>query len=533
VIKSAIQISKNKFSGSLRIELYKIAKVNPDGLAPVLFAITDCEMSETAFKALSQRPGFKLPAEEFQNIELIARINDIKFIIGQDKVDSIRISVKSYRDVYTETENIAYLVRALKLIRKARSIFEDQLEDLKVFMLNEILKQNSSHNQLALLKDSMFLSDSGFKETMHLNFSEKLTECKAENLYTDAKNYIQMLLEIGSFDNFEYHKALSECLEKEADHQVSQKQPNTYYPTILSLYTNSLKELKGIVNVDQTRKRIERKIKQEQSHHSEMLRQVGINLNIDLDITEDIAALNIEGFSNGYSLMLELPIIESARIESALNEPSQSPLANLFNTYVYYTPKGTVSGISNQEEFNANLSRNRWRDLHIRILRDIKRVMDIDTLITKDLVAQLIERCNTSFIPADRTHLFIEGIYAGFQNDFITAAHILIPQVENSLKNIVELCQRNTTRLAEDIQNDNTLGTILELEKNGKMLDGICNRDLLKELNSFLIDNNSVNFRNQLCHGLMTPLLIDYYGIYLWWLVIKLVTQTDYYFTFQ
>jgi len=528
-----MQIPKDKFSGSLRIELYKIARLNPDSSASLLLAITDCEMSDKAFNNLNQQPGFKLPLEEFENLELIARINDIKFITGQDKVNSIQVSVSAYQNIYNETKDIAYLVRGIQLIRKAKAIFKNQLDDLRIFLLDEIQKQNSSYNQLTLLKPSLFLSDTHFKDTLHLNFSKKHAECIAENKYSDAKNYIEMLLDIRSFDKSQYHQAFSECLEKEADLHVSQKQPNTYYPTILALYTESLRELKGVGNIEETRKRIERKIKQEQPFHSEMLRKVGIDLNIDLDITEDIAALNIESFSDGYSLMLELPLIESARVEAMLEEARQSPLAHLFNNYVYYTPKGTVSGVSNQEEFNSNLSRNRWRDLHIRILREIKTIMDFDKLVTKDLVAMLIEKCETPFIPADRTHVFIEGIYAGFQNDFITAAHILVPQIENSLKNIVELCQRNTTRLADDIQNDNTLGAILELEENGKMLDGICNRDLLKELNSFLIDGSNINFRNQLCHGLMTPLLIDYYGIYLWWLVIKLIKKTDQYFNLR
>ena len=85
---------------------------------------------------------------------------------------------------------------------------------------------------------------------------------------------------------------------------------------------------------------------------------------------------------------------------------------------------------------------------------------------------------------------------------------------------------RNTVRLADDIQNDNTLGAILKSDNPDKMLNGLCNEDLILELQSFLLDGNSVNFRNRICHGLIEPAEIDFYGIYLWWLTLKMVFHT-------
>ncbi|MGQ2981853.1 DUF4209 domain-containing protein [Flavobacterium sp.] len=530
MIKSAIHIPKDKFSGSLRIELFKIAKMNPESSAAILLAITDCELSETAFKNLAQQPGFKLPIEKFENLELTARINDIKFTIGRDKVNSIQVSVNAYRDLYIETENIAYLVRALQLIKKTKAIFENQLNDLSIFLYEEILKEDSSHNQLALLKSSLFLSDTPFKDKLKLNFFKKFNECIAKNRYHDARNYIEMLYEIGFFDKSQYHIELSQCLEKEADHHVSQKQPNTYYPTILSLYTDSLKQLKGVSVSLEVRTRIEQKVKNEQLLHTEMLRKVGVSLDIEMDISQDVASLNINDFQTGFEYLMDLPIIDNESLEFINQNKEQNFLSELFGSYVHYTPKGTVSGISNADQFYLNLARNRYRDLQIKILQEIKWHMDLDKLITKESVAGMINNCQSRFIPADREHVFIEGIYAGFQNNYITASHLLLPQIENSLKIIMESSNRNVTKLTDEIQNDNTLGGILSLEENSKMLDGICNRNLLAELNSFLVDGSNVNFRNQLCHGLMTPILINHYGLYLWWLVIKMVKQTNHYF---
>ena len=60
--------------------------------------------------------------------------------------------------------------------------------------------------------------------------------------------------------------------------------------------------------------------------------------------------------------------------------------------------------------------------------------MDIDRNIKRDFVFYLIDQCNSKFIPKEREYIFAKGLYAGFQNDFILSSHLLIPQIENSLK---------------------------------------------------------------------------------------------------
>ncbi|MFC3161608.1 hypothetical protein ACFOEQ_27085 [Chryseobacterium arachidis] len=52
------------------------------------------------------------------------------------------------------------------------------------------------------------------------------------------------------------------------------------------------------------------------------------------------------------------------------------------------------------------------------------------------MVAKLLIESKSPFVPEDRLHIYSLGITAGFQNDFVTAAHLLIPQLENSLRHL-------------------------------------------------------------------------------------------------
>lgn len=151
--------------------------------------------------------------------------------------------------------------------------------------------------------------------------------------------------------------------------------------------------------------------------------------------------------------------------------------------------------------------------------------MDIHKQIDRTFVYGLLEQCNSKFIPADRTYIYAEAINEGFNNNFISAAHLLTPQIENSLRYIASQNGVETTKWGADIQHENIFGGILNKIKD------FTNRDLHSELHNFLGGGN-VNFRNDLCHGLISPSFIDHYGVYLWWLTLKMVFQTEEYFSF-
>jgi hypothetical protein len=99
-----------------------------------------------------------------------------------------------------------------------------------------------------------------------------------------------------------------------------------------------------------------------------------------------------------------------------------------------------------------------------------------------------------------------------------------MPQFENSFRHLAVLNSITTTNFENKMQLENILGGVLEKIKS------ITSPDLHDELKNFLNDAHSVNFRNELAHGLMNSVLLHHYGQYLWWLTLKLVFKTKEYF---
>jgi hypothetical protein len=127
------------------------------------------------------------------------------------------------------------------------------------------------------------------------------------------------------------------------------------------------------------------------------------------------------------------------------------------------------------------------------------------------------------FIPQRREHLYARGLLAGLQGDPVVSIHLLVPQLENSLRHILRLKGYIASDLShKNIQEDYTLGKILALPE----LENILTKDIVFTLKSLLIESMGSNIRNELCHGLLNQ--DQFFGAemaYFWWLMLFLCLQ--------
>jgi Domain of unknown function (DUF4209) len=148
-------------------------------------------------------------------------------------------------------------------------------------------------------------------------------------------------------------------------------------------------------------------------------------------------------------------------------------------------------------------------------MRRLLEEHDIDESILEALVA------DSPLILPDRKPLFIQGLLAGFRWDFSTALHLLIPQVENGLRQLLNdqgVIARNIN--ADGIEEVWSYERILGHELTGKTLGA----SLVYELQSLLVARLGANFRNLVAHGLLAA---EAFGsemaFYLWWLLLHLI----------
>ncbi len=127
---------------------------------------------------------------------------------------------------------------------------------------------------------------------------------------------------------------------------------------------------------------------------------------------------------------------------------------------------------------------------------------------------------NNAFIPDDRTDTYKKGLIAGFNYDYATALHLLMPQVENSLRCIAENCGAVVYKTNDNgIEESLSLGSILDSTELCECLD----ETLLFNLRVFYTSPSAYGMRDEIAHSFFSDQeLNSYLGLALWWFTLRL-----------
>lgn len=124
-----------------------------------------------------------------------------------------------------------------------------------------------------------------------------------------------------------------------------------------------------------------------------------------------------------------------------------------------------------------------------------------------------------AFIPPDRAGIYARGLQAGFHGDWLVAMHLLIPQLEASIRAIFEQRGTPTSSMQNGIQQEHDLGWLLN-HANAVELFG---PGMVFDLRGLLTEDFGWNLRHDQAHGLITE--SDFYcpaSPLVWWLTLRL-----------
>ncbi|MCC9177672.1 DUF4209 domain-containing protein [Arthrobacter sp. zg-Y750] len=124
-------------------------------------------------------------------------------------------------------------------------------------------------------------------------------------------------------------------------------------------------------------------------------------------------------------------------------------------------------------------------------------------------------------VPPGREAFFTKGLAAGFDWDFMSSSHLLVPQLEAFLRYHIRGRGGDTTVLnLEGIHTEASLGTLLEMEQTADILGP--NMTFL--FDAFLVNPHGPNFRNVQAHGLIGETGAGgVHSVFAWWLCLYLV----------
>ncbi|MBL1430739.1 MAG: DUF4209 domain-containing protein [Robiginitomaculum sp.] len=178
-------------------------------------------------------------------------------------------------------------------------------------------------------------------------------------------------------------------------------------------------------------------------------------------------------------------------------------------------PAQKEKAISGFMEQNAGYQRHMM--IHAHIAPAIRQIIE-DHEVEQATFSSVLD--DSALIPKERRELFYQAFEVGFRLDFSTALHLLIPQVENALRYVLQ--QNGISPVNVDNDGVEEVWGMKRVLSHAKTLE-IFGDSLVFELKSLLVARLGPNLRNLFAHGALSPNgFSGENAIYLWWVILQL-----------
>ncbi|MGZ5436798.1 MAG: DUF4209 domain-containing protein, partial [Pyrinomonadaceae bacterium] len=224
-------------------------------------------------------------------------------------------------------------------------------------------------------------------------------------------------------------------------------------------------------------------------------------------------------------------ILRPSSVDELRSQAEENKKKYLFKTFfpnVYLNALGRVIAlqpVDAEESLIADMCSlaNQFQSIRVQAIIEPARrqVVSEHNISVRDLTIML---SNHRLVPSGRETLVARGLYAGLNGDFLVATHLLVPQVEESVRYVLMQAGVIASSLDDKgVQEEIDLNRTLRSSKFTETLSKLLGEDLLFELRSLLVERFGANLRNDLAHG-----LLDHDSFYMpasryfWWLTLHL-----------
>ncbi len=130
-----------------------------------------------------------------------------------------------------------------------------------------------------------------------------------------------------------------------------------------------------------------------------------------------------------------------------------------------------------------------------------------------------------SIVPMDRKWLYGRALAAGFDYDFAVAIHLLVPQIENIVRQLLKANRVQTTEISKDgIESEKGLSSLIKMPGSRQALGD----DLHFQIRALFCERIGSNLRNVVAHGMLNDADAQSHRCaYAWWFALRLVACVE------
>lgn len=489
---------------------------------------------------------------------LKARLCDLVWLKGKPRNTTFALkAVDAYRDLSLDTDTWRHggrecWARAISLAKTLKAGADDRLKQMEATILVAFNAATNAGGFFGLWLADLMKSN-GLGRAHRADVARKL-EALARKF--DGEGDLHRAREFFSAAG-DWHKAIPDTVKaaemtvavadgwvKEAFAQSALESPS--HMVAASFYENAIQTYRTIPRAERAKHRVDERIAELRASLSDAgersLGEMGLIRTPGVDITQIVesARKSITGKSAQEALFAFANLHGGANAEelrsSALERMRQHPLQSLFSSTVMSRdgrviakrPAMSLGGELTEDDeiaIRAEMIRDYGILVSIVVQGDIWPALEVLLLEHRLREADFFDLARHSpIVPKERAGLFGKALFAGYERDFVTALHLLVPQIEHLVRVHLKQAGAKTANLDKDgIQNENGMSTLIDLPE----AEQVFGKNLAFELKSLFCDAFGPNLRNELAHGLLDEDgCHSTFAIYAWWLTLRLTFNT-------
>lgn len=489
---------------------------------------------------------------------LKARLSDLVWLKGKPRNTAFALkAIDAYRSLPLDTDTWIHggrdcWPRAISLARMLKGGAGDRLEQMEASIVVAFNAATRADGFLGLWLADL-LKSNGLGRTHRADVARRLETLahefegdgdlhRSREYFSAAAGWHRAIPD--EVKAAEMTVAVAEGWVKEAVARSASESPS--HMVAASFYENAIQTYRTIPRSERATHQVDERIAELRAHLNDSgeksLGEMGLIRTPGVDITQLVenARKSVTGKSAQEALLAFANLHRGANAEdlrkSALERMRQHPLQSLFAATVMSRdgrviakrPAMSLSGEQTEDDevaIRAEMIRDYGIMVSIVVQGDIWPALEVLLLEHRLRDVDFIELARHSpIVPKERSGLFGKALFAGFERDFVTALHLLVPQIEHLVRVHLKQAGVKTTNLDKDgIQNENGMSTLMDLPET----EQVFGKDLAFELKSLFCDAFGPNLRNELAHGLLDEdACHSPFAIYAWWLALRLTFNT-------
>ena len=486
--------------------------------------------------------------EDFPPI-LKARIADILWTYSKPKNKKhSEIAIENYisMDVFKDffqPDVYVFWERAVMLAKQTKN--SSLIEKIKSKLLNEIDHPSTSWDFHLLKIIEIFDNtdlDKGLNHELAEKLLEKQKEFNHEKQFHIAEKYLELAAKLfkksgNAEDSYKSLALLSQATENYGDYRKNESAmvANSFYKLALQRYREIPNSYRNTLQIDQKLDTVQDKITQSGLLITDELQLISTK-QMNISELQEQSINHVKDKQTAFESLLYFSGVSSCNFESIWKSTEKyiqnSVVSSLFcatsvsldGRKISSIPPLALDGNNRDEVILKNAIKNFGIHIHLAVegcILPAPEQIQQEHIFPKDF---LVDLCKLSdIVPEKREILVANALYQGFEWDFRSAIHLLAPQVENMVRQLLKRNGLVTTHTDPNgIENEMGLSSLVSIVGAREILGD----DLWFELQAVFTDSLSANLRNEVGHGLLDDDTSNsLYSVYAWWVVLRLVVR--------